>query len=181
MRKRALVLGLATVILAGGVAFAACGDEEDLTGEPAPGEAHEQTSGDDHAGEMTMNGEEMVIHIHAEKTVFHPAVIEVKVGQRVRLTLDNHDPILHDYKTDEARFLIHSAGGAEHGEDHGDDGHDSTGTQPAEDLQALHIAAGGEEDGELVFEAMHPGEYEFYCSVPGHREGGMTGKIVVEA
>jgi plastocyanin len=29
------------------------------------------------------------------------------------------------------------------------------------------------------FRADRPGEYEFYCSVPGHREAGMTGKIVV--
>lgn len=29
------------------------------------------------------------------------------------------------------------------------------------------------------FRADRLGEYEFYCSVPGHREAGMTGKIVV--
>jgi nitrite reductase (NO-forming) len=29
------------------------------------------------------------------------------------------------------------------------------------------------------FRADRPGEYEFYCSVPGHREAGMTGKIIV--
>ena len=27
---------------------------------------------------------------------------------------------------------------------------------------------------------LQPGEYEFYCSVPGHAEGGMLGKLTVE-
>ena len=27
---------------------------------------------------------------------------------------------------------------------------------------------------------LEPGEYEFYCSVPGHAEGGMVGPLKVE-
>lgn len=30
-------------------------------------------------------------------------------------------------------------------------------------------------------EDAEPGEYEFYCSVPGHKEGGMVGTFIVEA
>lgn len=30
-------------------------------------------------------------------------------------------------------------------------------------------------------EDAEPGEYEFYCSVPGHREGGMFGTLIIEA
>ena len=48
--------------------------------------------------------------------------------------------------------------------------------------------AGIDEKGEVVTDGgvstveakVKKGEYTFYCSVPGHREGGMLGKLVVE-
>jgi uncharacterized cupredoxin-like copper-binding protein len=33
----------------------------------------------------------------------------------------------------------------------------------------------------IEFTPSQPGEYEFFCSVPGHKEAGMRGTMVVSA
>lgn len=44
------------------------------------------------------------------------------------------------------------------------------------------LPTGGEETVMITIpEDAEPGEYEFYCSVPGHREGGMFGTLIIEA
>lgn len=43
------------------------------------------------------------------------------------------------------------------------------------------LPSGGEEVLITIPEDAEPGEYEFYCSVPGHREGGMYGTLIIEA
>lgn len=46
-----------------------------------------------------------------------------------------------------------------------------------DDLTTDVIAPGA--TGELVLEGLSPGEYEYYCSIPGHRDAGMEGRILV--
>lgn len=43
-----------------------------------------------------------------------------------------------------------------------------------------HVSADGGETEEGGFTADEPGEYTFYCTVPGHRDAGMEGTLIVE-
>ena len=60
---------------------------------------------------------------------------------------------------------------------------------PSDLPHAIEIEGNGvEEEGETVEKGgksvvtaeLEPGEYEFYCPVPGHKEGGMTGTLTVK-
>ena len=64
---------------------------------------------------------------------------------------------------------------------------DSVNDQPVEHNIAVD-GGGVDEKGPVVTDGgtstievdLDPGEYAFYCSVPGHREGGMEGKLTVK-
>ena len=127
------------------------------------------------SAEETETGDEVVVHLHAEEMRFDPEVITVEVGQKVRLKLDNHDPILHDYTSDGGEFQIYASEGAQHGHGGGTTAEEQMSPRP------LHVAAEAEENADMVFAATAPGEYVVYCSVTGHRESGMIGTIVVTA
>jgi plastocyanin len=63
-------------------------------------------------------------------------------------------------------------------------------TNPAAVAHDVHIEGDGEDlaasdvvaDGETTEASadLEPGDYTFYCSIPGHREGGMEGTLTVE-
>ena len=56
--------------------------------------------------------------------------------------------------------------------------HDVVIEGPEGDLGATDQISGG--DTSEVSVELEPGEYTFYCSVPGHREAGMEGPLTVE-
>ena len=43
----------------------------------------------------------------------------------------------------------------------------------------VHFALSEAGSGVVHLKINEPGEYAFYCSVPGHREGGMEGTLIV--
>lgn len=44
----------------------------------------------------------------------------------------------------------------------------------------LHVSVAAGQSSTLDFTALEPGEYEYFCSVPGHKEAGMTGLLIVK-
>jgi plastocyanin len=57
-------------------------------------------------------------------------------------------------------------------------GHDVHIEGDGEDLAASDVVADGETTEASA--DLEPGDYTFYCSIPGHREGGMEGTLTVE-
>jgi plastocyanin len=56
--------------------------------------------------------------------------------------------------------------------------HDVYIEQDGEDLAESELVADGEST--TASAELDPGEYTYYCSVPGHREGGMEGTLTVD-
>lgn len=97
--------------------------------------------------------------------VFRPDKLEVSAGKRVTLTLENRSTsTVHDFTVERIGVEHVEVEGAEHAHN---------------DELAMHVAADAGAMGTMNFVATEPGSYEFYCTVPGHREAGMKGTLTV--
>jgi nitrite reductase (NO-forming) len=48
------------------------------------------------------------------------------------------------------------------------------------DALDIHIAMAARNTAETTLTMTQPGTYTFYCAIPGHREAGMVGTLIVE-
>ena len=102
---------------------------------------------------------------------FTPTAISVPAGRTARLTFTNSASQVHDFTVERmaVRNMRMQGGMAQD--------HDMAQMSTA---PAMHIAVAAGKSANLDFQPATPGDYEFYCSVPGHREAGMRGTIHVE-
>lgn len=101
--------------------------------------------------------------------------LEAMAGQPVRITLHNEGALDHDFSimemphtgevmTEEMAELMA--------------GHDMSAMEMEPEI---HVATLSGSSNSVEFTPSTPGEYEFFCSVTGHREAGMAGILVVTA
>jgi uncharacterized cupredoxin-like copper-binding protein len=97
---------------------------------------------------------------------FQPAEITANVDQPIKLVLKNNGTVLHDFVSTDAMVEVMEEHGAEH---------DMAGMQTN-----MHAAIEAGQQSTLEFKATQPGTYTFYCTIAGHREAGMEGKLIVK-
>jgi nitrite reductase (NO-forming) len=135
---------------------------------------HEEEHDDEAAEEPDDDADVQVdrtITVVMTEFAYEPAEIAVTLGETVRLVLVNEGGVLHDLTADVFQGDAHAVGAAAH--DHGDNGHDEG--------DGFHAAAEAGDRAELIFTAAEVGEFDLFCSVPGHRDLGMTAVLVVTA
>lgn len=131
-----------------------------------PGDTHADSDDAHEASESDTR----TVTITMREFSYGPAEIHAKVGERVRLVLVNKGVVLHDITTDSFKGEVETEASAEHHGDHPAEGEDAN----------FHAAANPGETVELTFVAEEAGRLELFCSVPGHRELGMTALLIVD-
>lgn len=101
---------------------------------------------------------------------FSPDTITVPLGKPVTLTITNGGVVEHDFGVQKIGVSDVSMG-HEEGMSH---------DMGAMELD-LHVATQPNGVSTITFTPTEAGEYEFFCSVPGHKEAGMMGKLTVIA
>lgn len=96
---------------------------------------------------------------------FSPGTVTVPAGEPVTITIENHDPIEHEWIVGAAD--VH----ARH----------RTGTEPYHDQVPTEVTVPALSSRETTITFEEPGEYAFICHLPGHEAYGMAGTLRVRS
>lgn len=101
------------------------------------------------------------------KMLFSPPQLEIRRGEQIRFVLTNNGELEHEF------VLATTEENIKHAEEmkkNPDMEHD--------DPNAKRVMP--KKKNEIVWRFTKPGTFEYGCLIPGHREAGMTGTIVVK-
>ncbi len=155
---------------------AACTATTDQVASPDELEPHalvEEGEGHEHEEATTDYLEITLEVVEGERWVFSPSYLEIPVGQRVRLVLVNDGRAEHDVEIHGLPVEQLEAVGTEQHERlaEGGEEHHEGGVVAAHALPGTTVA--------VLFTPTQPGSYGFTCTLPGHKQAGMVGQLVV--
>lgn len=112
------------------------------------------------------------ITVEAIDFAYNPLAVTIPAGEPVTLLLKNSGQLEHDFVIDKINVIdVHAS-------DAGPAAHHQMGHEAQYDL---HFYAKAGDTAVLNFTALEPGTYEIFCSIEGHKEAGMIGKLIVAA
>ncbi len=117
----------------------------------------------------TPNSDVAEFNVEMRDFSFSPDTITVTANQKVRINVLNKGNIEHDFSILE----IPTAGKPKVADP--SHAHEMTGPEPQ-----LHASAMPGIKNTVEFTPTQPGTYEFYCVISGHKEQGMSGKLIVK-
>ena len=148
-----------TVALASGAAFAAAGP---------PGHSHETFSAGE-PGDPKKPARIVLINMREGdgKMMFMPDRVEIKRGEQVRFMISNSGELEHEF------VLATTAENLKHAEEM-----KKNPEMEHDDPNARRVKP--KKRDEIVWRFTKAGTFEYGCLIPGHREAGMTGIIIVK-
>lgn len=113
------------------------------------------------------------LHLVATDIAYDLDSFEVTVGQPVKVTLQNQGALEHDFSIME---IPHSGEVMAEEMHDGESGHDMSNMEMDPEV---HVAAGPGGSHSVEFTPSQAGEYVYFCTVPGHKDAGMAGTLMV--
>ena len=108
---------------------------------------------------------DVVIDISIKNLRFTPSTVDVPAGKTVRINVTNQDATEHDLLVQGLQIQkVGAATGAHH-----------AGATP--NMLVVHVTASG--NGSITFRTEQRGTFAFNCTIPGHKDAGMVGKMTV--
>lgn len=132
--------------------------------------SHTMENGSQHKHEQPQelnkkNNQQIIVNVHPTEFTYTPSKIIVKKNEPVTIIFKNQDQIDHDIEI--KKINIHKNTNA-HSAEH-------------KNVQAdFHLHASANSTSTQTITPMENGTYEFYCSLPGHKENGMKGTLIVK-
>ena len=120
--------------------------------------------------------EALVLAIEATDIAYDVQEIRAQVGQPIHLTFYNMGTLEHDFSI--MAMPLMAMTGEMSAEEMEEDGHDMEGMEEPD----VHVSAAvGGGTRAIQFTPAEAGEYSYFCTVPGHKEAGMAGTLIVTA